>query len=260
MYIKNYICGHIVEVVELDRVGGAIGIYRKLDKDNMVNVNTGEVIKVNHNDSRKDDIASLKKSIRRLRMIINANFSGNLNELFITLTYSENMTDLKRLYSDFNKFIKRLRYKYGDINFEYIAVPEPQLRGAWHIHLLLKAVNKEVLYISNDKIAELWRQGFTKTERLEQVDNVGAYLSAYLTDLKNDNCKSKGARLYLYPSGMQLYRSSRGIKKPDVIEGNIGIDDIYKVYESSYDIKDGDKVVNTVTYKQYNMKRCIIKV
>jgi len=193
-------------------------------------------------------------------MIVNANFSGKSNELFITLTYAENMQDIKQVCRDYEVFYKKLKRKYKDYGFEYVSVPEPQSRGAWHLHVLLKAMNKEYLYIPNDEIETLWSHGFTKTERLNQVDNVGAYVSAYLTDLYNENtgAKAKGARLYLYPAGMNLYRCSRGIKRAEIVEGNLHIDDKYKVYEKQFEITQNDEVVNVVTIKQYNMKRANI--
>ena len=63
--------------------------------------------------------------------MINNNFTGKPNELFVTLTYAKNMTDTKRLYTDMNKFIKRLKYKYKESSdIDYLAVVEPQGRGA----------------------------------------------------------------------------------------------------------------------------------
>ncbi len=226
--------------------------YRKISKNKVVDITTGEIIEVENSKSRGEQVQSLRRSIRKLRMIINANFFGELNELFITMTYAENMQDIKRLYRDYEVFYKRLKRRYKGYGFEYIAVTEPQLRGAWHLHVLLKAMNKEYLYIPNNEVAELWGHGFTKTERLTGVDNIGAYLSAYLTNLEDGG---KGARLYLYPPGMNLYRCSRGIKKPEIVRGNLGLDDRYKVYEKQFEINQGGAVVNKVTIKQYNLKR-----
>ena len=253
MYIKNYVCGHIVETVELDKMGGFVTRYRKLSKNEMMDTITGEIINVENSKSRDEQMWSLRSTMRRLRMIVNANFFGEPNELFITLTYRENMTDVERLYIDFKNFFKRLRRRYKGYKFEYISAIEPQLRGAWHIHLLLKAMNVRHLYIPNDEIAELWGHGFTKTKRIECVDNIGAYLSAYLTNME-DGCK--GARLYLYPSGVNIYRTSRGIKKPHIVKGDMGLDEKHKVYEREFEIKDDDgEVVNRVTIRQYNFKR-----
>ena len=241
-----------METVELEKMSGFVMRYRKLSQNKMVDIMTGEIIEVENSKNRGEQLWSLGSSIRRLRMIINANFFGEPNELFITMTYAENMQDIKRLYRDFKNFYDRLKRRYKEYKFEYINAIEPQLRGAWHIHLLLKAMNVQYLYIPNDEIAELWRYGFTKTKRIENVDNIGAYLSAYLTNLEDGG---KGARLYLYPPGMNLYRCSRGIKRPEIAFNNLGLDDRYKVYEKQFEITQGDEVVNKVTIKQYNLKR-----
>lgn len=254
MYIKNYICGHVVETVELEKVNGCVMKYRKLSKNEMIDTTTGEVIEVENSKNRGEQLSSLRGTIRRLRMIINANFYGEPNELFVTLTYRENMTDVKRLYRDFDNFYKRLKRRYKEYKFEYINAIEPQLRGAWHIHILLKAMNVNYLYIPNKEMEELWGHGFTKTERIENIDNLGAYLSAYLTNLEDG---TKGARLYLYPSGVNIYRTSRGIKKPHIIKGDMGLDEKHKVYEREFEIKRDDEVVNRVTIKQYNFKRIV---
>lgn len=53
-------------------------------------------------------------------------------------------------------------------------------------------------YIPNDEMAEIWGQGFTKTRRLDNVDNVGAYLTAYLGDMEiHEFCNLKD-----HPSGL----------------------------------------------------------
>ena len=254
MYIKNYICGHIVETVELEKINGCVMRYRKISKNEVMDITTGEIIEVENSKNRGEQLNSLRGTIRRLRMIINANFFGEPNELFITITYRENMTDVKRLYRDFENFYKRLKRRYKEYKFEYINAIEPQLRGAWHMHLLLKVVNVNYLFIPNEEIAELWGHGFTKMKRLTGVDNIGAYLSAYLTNLEDGG---KGVRLYLYPAGVNIYRTSRGIKRPHITYGDMRIDEEHKVYEREFEIKEDDQVVNRVTIKQYNLKRIV---
>lgn len=249
MHVTNYICGHVVETVSLEKSGGCIGRFRRLDRDRMINIETGEVIPIQHKVHR-DHVQGLRRTIRRLRMLINANFSGGPNELFITLTYADNVRDLGKVYRDFVVFFKRLKRRYKGYKFEYIAVVEPQERGAWHLHVLIKA-DVGNLYIPNEDIADMWGQGFTQTKRLEQVDNVGAYLSAYLTDMDG----VKGKRLHYYPPFANIYRTSRGIKKPQVVSGDLGLDDDFKVYEKEFFVERMGERVNRVIIRQYNMRR-----
>lgn len=210
-----------------------------IDKDFYYLVATGEVKEKNHIKSRAEDLASVSQSLKRLRDYINFNVSDPDSCLWVTLTYKENMTDTKRLYKDFVNFVKRFKYKYG--KFEYIVACEPQGRGAWHLHCIFIFPNKKP-YVPNNELASCWGQGFTKTKRLNNVDNIGAYITAYLGDidyneavrlkidpfsyelkeideidgekLKVPKKVLKGARMVLYPPKFNLYRISKGIKKP----------------------------------------------
>lgn len=249
---------HIVEVMYIEKKSQELSHYRKISKDEMLDTVTGEVIQIEHKENRKGNISSLRRTISNLRDLINMNFEGVANELFITLTYAENMKDTERLYKDFDKFYKKLKRRLRGHELLYISVVEPQQRGSWHMHLLLKDLTSKSLYIHNKEIEKMWGQGFTKTERLYHVDNVGAYLSAYLTNLKEGEETKKGKRLYLYPPGMNIYRCSRNVKRPIIVEKEYKQVkeklEKYKTYESTYIVIDIDENINGV--KQLN---CIKK-
>lgn len=200
---------------------------KKINKTEYVNLSTGEIKKYNLSEN-KCNIESIRKTFKELIYLIRHNFTSNSeNQLFITLTYTENMEDKDRLYNDFKNFYKRLKRRYKDVKFDYILVAEPQDRGAWHIHLMLKA--DKPLYIHDSVIRELWGHGITQTERLKS-DDVGKYYVAYFTNLeieaKDERSKEKkyvkGARLQLYPSGMKTYRTTKGIKKPPKVDMTFG--------------------------------------
>ena len=253
-YVTVTNMGHLQEVQYLQRKNNAATII-KVDKDKYFVVNTGEVKEFKHTETRKDSFNSLRQTFKKLRYLINANFTGAANELHVTLTYAENMTDTKRLKTDFNNFIKKLKYKYKDTTIDYINVIEPQGRGAWHCHLLLRFNDLPKIYIDNKELATMWGKGFVTIRSLKDVDNIGAYLSAYLADLDvyaddkgilqvgeetyqymakggelgqivdkiaiDENGQAvtkkvvKGGRLHLYPPGTNIYRKSKGIKEPD---------------------------------------------
>ena len=200
---------------------------KKINKTEYVNLSTGEIKKYNLSEN-KCNIESIRKTFKELIYLIRHNFTSNSeNQLFITLTYAENMEDKGKLYNDFKNFYKRLKRRYKGIKFDYILVAEPQERGAWHIHLMLKA--DKPLYIHDSVIRELWGHGITQAERLKS-DDVGKYYVAYFTNLeietKDERSKEKkyvkGARLQLYPSGMKIYRTTKGIKKPPKIDITFG--------------------------------------
>lgn len=255
---------------------------KKIDKDNYMVLETGEIKQCVHGETRKDNTSSLRKTFKKMRYLINNNFSGRSNELFVTLTYAENMTDPKRLYTDFKAFIKRFNRKYPDV--DYICVVEPQERGAWHCHVLLKFNSVVAAFVPNPVMAEIWGHGFVTVRSVEGVDNIGAYLTAYLTDVeltdKNEQSAYgheiavkkvdgiekkyiKGGRLHLYPSGMNLIRKSRGILYPEreLMTYRKAKKKIKKIagsakphYSKTYEI-DGDGFKNTITFEQYNSKR-----
>lgn len=277
---------NIIEVVHIEKEGiGGLDKIRKLNKNEYLIIDTGEVKEYAKSENRGQNISSLKKTFKKIRDLINNNFTGAANELHVVLTYAENMRDAKQLYEDFDKFIKRFKYRYK-YDIDYISVVEPQGRGAWHIHLLLRFNGLDRVYIPNEEIADVWGHGFAKTKSLHGIDNIGAYLSAYLGDIEmTDDVKKdmamngrinikeievegvkkkfiKGGRLHFYPPGMNIYRKSKGIKFPD--EQYMKFSDVKKIvgpakptFEKTIIIKDSetDRTFNEITYQSYNLKR-----
>lgn len=274
---------HLVEVQYLSYRNTKMPI-QVLDKNNYLLLETGEIKEFNHIENRGQLIKSLSRTFKELRYYINNNFCGAENELHVTLTYAENMTDPERLYNDFKLFMKALRRKYKkETTIDVINVVEPQERGAWHCHVLLRFNDLDSIYIPKQTISDLWKNGFVNVRSLHEVDNIGAYLSAYLTDIEltpetakdlhaGDEVETKivdgiekkfikGGRLHMYPPKMRIYRCSKGIKKPD--KERMKFREIKKVvknatphYSRTIIIKDDDnKALNTIVYNQYNLKR-----
>ena len=277
-WVKIKKTGNITEITHQTRKSNSCGIrLLKGGKYIKFKEKTGEVYECNKIENRSENITSIKKSMSRLRDIINTNIDVAENCSWITLTYQENMQDSKRLYTDYKKFIMRLR-TFTKKEFEYIACYEPQERGAWHVHLILK-YNEKAMYIKNSVLADIWGMGFVKIQRLANVDNIGAYLSAYLGNTEfNDklkketdrrivqtvNCNGKekkfikGARLALYPPKFNLYSCSRGIIKPTEYydtfknaKADLWKSALTKRYSYTY---KNDDFQNTITREYYNSK------
>ncbi len=282
------LCGNVVEVRHSVHGPPEI-VIEKLDADTYIDTRTGEVKEFRHTASRAEDKASVAQSLRNLRDIINANLTDPATALWVTLTYRGNMRNAQKLYEDFHAFIKRFRRylkKEGHPPAEYIAAAEPQGRGAWHLHVLFLLPGKAP-FIPNAGMARLWGHGFTKTRGLKGINNPGLYLTAYLGDMefteaamsgtqrgrlvevetmdeqgrKAKKAIVKGARLHLYPSGFNLYRHSRGVKRPEVLhmteweaQGIIGTAPL--AYEKTVAVLDGQgQTVNIINYRQYNRAR-----
>lgn len=282
------LCGNVIEVRHSVHGPPEITI-QKLNADEYVDLRTGVVELFRHAASRAEDKASVAQSLRNLRDIINANLTDPETALWVTLTYKENMKDPVQLYEDFHAFIKRFRRylkREGHPPTEYIAAAEPQGRGAWHLHVLLLFPEKAP-FIPNSHMAMLWGHGFTKTKSLKGVDNPGLYLTAYLGDMelteavmsgttrgrlgeveaedeqghRQKKAVIKGARLHLYPSGFNLYRCSRGVKRPQVLHMTEGeaqeiIKDTPLTYEKTIAVTDSEgQTLNVINYRQYNRAR-----
>lgn len=267
----------------------------KIDKDHYYVLGpdgqpVGDMKEFVHWETRAASANSLRKTFRALRNIINANVVDVDACRFVTLTYRQDdgpMRDVDRLYRDFKIYHKRLlRWcaKNGYGKPEYINTVEPQGSGAWHCHVLYFWEGKAP-YLPPDVISQLWGQGFVTVRALRSAigkacDNVGAYLTAYLGDLDIDAAlearmdvtqfdlkeaevegKSKyflkGARLYLYPPGMSIYRCSRGVKRPVEIEMSYEeakrkVSGATLTFQSNLRINLGNGMSNTISKRYYN--------
>lgn len=220
-YLEDVYYNHTVKV---DPVG------RSVEADNKQKIKNREKV--------------LSRARRDLRRLINANVGryGDCTAKFFTFTFAKNVQDLQVANNEWKKFIKRLNYRYK-INSKYVVVVEFQKRGAIHYH----AVFFNLPYIPVDDLAKVWRNGFVWVNKIDDVDNVGAYICKYITKDSIDD------RL----QGKKCYFSSRGLYKPVELrdEKKIGeilarlspINIVYNVvFENEY---------NTIHYIQYNTKK-----
>lgn len=283
--VKVTTMNHIVEIQYLEKQNTTAHV-RKLDADRYIDLRDGEIKEFVHTENRSQGENSLRKTFNRLRELINANFVGSPNELFITLTYRGDLQtkDTKRVYEDFKNFIKRIKYKYRDFTtIDYINVLEPHASGNFHMHVLIRFNELDSVYIPNKELAELWGNGFVTIQSLKGVDNIGAYLSAYLADIEipEDRAKNleghpdlqekevkgqkkkflKGARLVFYPTGVNIYRKSKGIRDAEkrkmsykTAQKKVGSEKPHFRYGVEL-IDNENNFRNTLIKEQYNLKR-----
>lgn len=257
-------CGNFLEVTCCE-IRNQRNYIKRLSKDYYLDLrdDTGEVKEFNHTDCRLENVDSIRRSLKLARDRINTNCTDSSCIKWVTLTYAENMTDTERLYKDFKLFVRKTRREYG--HFEYIVACEPQERGAWHMHVIMLFEGKAP-YMANRDVFQLWGQGFVDVQNVKNVDNLGAYLSAYLADIPvpegyEENLNPgqvvtklvdgvpkrfvKGARLDKYPSGMQIFRYSHGLKQPQEFEIRyhefLENFDCKLTYERSYNLVNDEK-------------------
>jgi len=236
---KITVCGNVVyKVVYSDPVyfgfkslGG-----RKMDSEN----------------EEKNRHDSVVRARRNIMMYAQKNFNA-ANDKFITLTFKDNITDLKIANNEFNLFIKRLKYKIRS-DFKYLAVIEFQKRGAVHYHML-----SDLNYIKKLEFAEIWKNGFVKINRIKHVDDLGAYLIAYIG--KNTKKKDKGKDFDLLKRNKSYLRSNN-LKKPEWLIGasceemekDLGIENLEECYHKTYTRKIGEDKESIVSFMQFKIK------
>lgn len=230
---KLCISGNIIELIG----------YTRLNTDardmNQVRQGTGK--------KRAENYAQRQQKRRdMIRRLATTNFNTAYTK-FVTLTFKENVTDLRYANKEFKKFIQRMRRRYG--GFKYICVIEFQERGAIHYHMI-----SDLPYIPYGDLAKIWGNGDIDIRAVDKVDNIGAYLVKYMTK-ENDDERLQGENGYLI---------SRGLIQPTTIttwgDGNelfnsmihqYGLEKKLPTYASTYESE-----YNGITYYlQFNLSR-----
>ena len=249
VYKKIIYSGDVVEIYEYDKG------YLKGYENN--NADTGRKIDYkseNYEEHRKQVLQRAKKNLRRL---INANvgqYGKEFTAKFLTLTFKDNVKDLDKANYEFEKFIKRLNYHcFGTkkANLKYTCVVEFQKRGAIHYHVIIY----NMPYVKANDIANVWGNGFIKINKIDDIDNVGAYVAEYLGNAEKGQGKDVlDDRL----QGKKSYFSSRGLFKPIEITDKKKVEQVaaalpedFLTYSATYE----NEHLGNVFYKQYNLKK-----
>lgn len=177
---------------------------------------------------------------------------GKHTAKFVTLTFRENISDIKAANAEFTRLIKDLNYYlYGSKNavLKYVCIPELQERGAWHFHVLffnlpLVPVNfrKAMELCEKGKIKwgnwmnlqDLWGMGFVGMNSIKHSARVAAYVTKYLTKgieftedgqprYKTEGPNNSLKRLSDYDlykrlglENMKRFQASKGLYRPHV--------------------------------------------
>lgn len=190
----------------------------------------------------------MQRARRDLRRLVNCNvnqYGIECTPKFVTLTFRDDIKELAAANKEFEKFIKRLNYSVHNTKkaiTKYSVVPEFTKKGRVHYHVIFY----NLPYVKSDKLAEIWGQGFIKINKIDNCDNVGAYVSKYMTK-NNEDIKGK-----------KSYFNSRNLIKPteiterEMIEsfrGSLPLDNI--TYSAIFD----NEYLGTITYIQYNFNK-----
>lgn len=184
-----------------------------------------------------------------VRRLACCNFNSEYSKFF-TLTFKDNLTDVKEANYLFMKFIQRLKYRFGK-NIKYLAVIEFQNRGAVHYHVL-----SDIPYIPQEELQDLWGLGFVFINAISHVDNIGAYIVKYMTKDNTDE-RLQGLKAYLFSRNLKRPETilNHDLKDFDKLEDKLlnkyKLNDLKPIYEANYDTD----MLGSCEYRQYNLKR-----
>ena len=200
-------------------------------------------------ETKEDNREKVTSRARRdLRRIVNANvnqYGKDFTAKFVTLTFAEHITDLVSANIEFKKFIKRLNYQmFGTkkSNLKYTCVPEFTKIGRVHYHVIFY----NLPYIKSNYLADIWGNGFIKINKIDNCDNVGAYVSKYMT---KDNLEIIGKKSYF--NSRDLFEVTELIEAKEVesLRHSLPLDKV--TYSAAFD----NDYTGIITYLQYNFNK-----
>lgn len=142
-------------------------------------------------------------AVARARSVVARKCRSIAASRMLTLTTREAVTDLERFWRLFTRFLQRCRR--AGIEFRYVAVPELQKRGAWHLHVAIDRylphaqVYAEWIAVVGSGTADLHK--FKARSDADKAIAVAGYISKYI-----------GKTLMGAEFGRKRYRCSRGIE------------------------------------------------
>lgn len=235
-----------LKVVEYEKV-----LMRNTSKDNR-KVNDGRVsIDVSTLKENEEFKGLRADSLTRSRNLLISYVANNMVwKSFITLTFKDNITDLKianRYFAKWRKCFARYCFKKLGYELKYVCVPEYQKRGAVHYHLLTNVpCGCELIPFQFDKSQKMynvigWNNGFTSAFDLSDTDddfNVALYLTKYLYKDLDD-------RLY----GHTRVMKSKNLELPKeylLTKDNFIYQHALKYIKQKYDIVNAVSIAPTV--------------
>mgnify|MGYP004536607459 FL=1 len=222
-YVTLYKCGNYKEIVCCRQDTKPIQIT-KLTKNQYIDNNTGEIKEYHYTGNKT--LNNIRKQFKNIPRLIKGYFDGNNTERFITLTYSYIMSNPYCLSYDFKKFIRKIKRRYGKCR--YIYIKEPNRKGSWHIHSLIKRLDKNPFNITDEVLRKLWGNGYAVSVNIPyNINTLPYYFDVSVS-------KEKQERLKFYPSYLNIYGCSEDMKieKINGIYKDLKPSEMTKIYDS----------------------------
>lgn len=222
-HVTMYKCGNYQEIVCCKQDRKDINVTR-LSKYQYKDNNTGEIKQYNHSEYKT--LENIKQQFKNIPRLIKGYFDCDNTERFITLTYSYIMNKPSNLSYDFKKFIRKIKRRYGKCRYVYIK--EPNGKGSWHIHSLIKRLDGKPFTITDELLRKLWGNGYVVSNEIPY--NIYT-LPQYFDVTRYDDKKS---RLIYYPSYLNIYGCSEDmrIEKVSGLYKDLKPSEMPKIYDS----------------------------
>ena len=165
--------------------------------------------------NEKNADRACRRAQSRIRQLV---LSANLDHL-LTLTYRDNVTELRQASDDLRRFIRTIRTKLP--GFLYVAVPERQKRGAWHWHLAVAGRQDVVLLrrlwlrVVGDGNIDVQKPRSQQNRRLALVRYLGKYLAKGFAD------EDKELHRHRFRASLGIEVPSETIEIPEHMRGDV---------------------------------------
>jgi len=212
--------------------------------------------------------ASARRSKRMIKRLIKANsflwFKEKTHKPYLpitlTLTFKENITELKEANYEFTKFIRRLNYEVNQIekqdlklsNLKYLAVYELQERGAIHYHMIF--FNLPYIKDIYNRLRDIWGQGrimvggkrkeLTKVQNQKVLEKIIDYFTKYIQKSVYEN-KNPRQKKYIASKGLIKPLESSFMEVVNLVKSKLPETTLKYHYdgESEYNKKTRDDVL-----------------
>ena len=277
--LKVIKCGDYLQFYNYSNMHSKITDDKKsLIKDNknksllkLSNLDTDDLRESSSNELKNITLSNAIRSKLSCQRIAKCNIANW--ESFITLTFTDNVTDINAANKIFSQWSNNIRKRYKH-DLMYLVVPEFQKRGAVHYHVLsnigINDIGKSIISQSNftDKqMAKMtnvqrskcfnvryWNYGFSRVDFLKgNIKKIIGYISKYMTEDIDNRLFNK--RRYFY---------SQNLIKPQVeyldlnnIDHIIYLRNLLENRKLNYKSTYLDKFNNSIDYNEYCIDRTL---
>ncbi len=244
-YTPNFI--QITDVENQHIIG-----YKRLSKNAILNVRTGEVKEVTNNNNGCRSIDSLRKTFSKLSLLIHSNYYGNKTECFISLSYGSMVSEYEELKRDIKNLWSRFHRRNKErIPFRCLILIEYQQNGNPHLHLLLKRLDGCTLTTEYTKKLLDWSKGTIEAQRLYDANGLAEYLNPFKVSKKRE-------RLRFYKRGQQVYRCYGQFVRPQKLRMSadeamrlVVNNQLAECSSKAYTVMNDNEIVNHIIKKSY---------